>query len=82
MKAEEHAFYDASLQRAAERAHGHLVEENACYAVYFDGESVFVQTFEAAKPKNATLVCIAQAWDPHTVQLRFTGARSEWRSFR
>jgi hypothetical protein len=70
-----HPHYGASVRRAAERAYN---EPGECYSIYYDGTDIIVQNSAAAKPQDAKLVCIAQKWDDKTVQLRFTGARSEW----
>lgn len=77
MNANEHPHYDSSIRRAAERA---FADNGACFSVYFDGKDIIVQTSEAAPPKDATLVCIAQHWAGDSVQLRFRGAHSEWRT--
>lgn len=70
-----HPAYNDAARRAAERA---FAEPGECYSVYFDGSAVYVRNSAAAPPQGAKLVCIAQRWDDRTVQLRFTGARSEW----
>lgn len=72
-----HPAYDASLHRAAQRAHG----EGGEFAVYYDGVAMYVRAAEAARPPAALLVCIAGRWDAKTVQLRFNGAHSEWVNF-
>ena len=76
---------DAYAHPGYERAVAHAVaragkEPGRCFSVYFDGEAVIVRGPQlCAAPPNAKLVCIAQRWDDKTVQLRFDGARSEWR---
>lgn len=75
-KAQEHKAYNDALATAVRRA---AANRGDCFSVYFDGEAVYVRATEAAAPKGASLVCIVQAWDANTVQLRFAGARSEWR---
>jgi hypothetical protein len=74
-----HPYYERSINHAAERA---FDSKGACFTVWWDGDSVYVRASEAAGPKNGKLVCIAQHWADDTVQLRFTGARSEWRHVR
>jgi len=77
-------WYEWALARATERAASHPVSDTACYSVWrrrSDPAVMSVQASEAIKPYvDCELVCIAQRWDDTTVQLRFTGARSEWRS--
>ena len=72
-----HPSYEDAVRNAVDRAGRNPGD---CFSVYFDGEAVYVRASEAAEPKKAKLVCIAQRWDAKTVQLRFAGARSEWRS--
>ena len=86
--AHNHPAYDDALRRAAQRAYesrgegtGQKVYSPPCFSVWFDGEAIYVRASEAAPPLNATLVCIAQHFTKGTVQLRFTGARSEWVEF-
>jgi hypothetical protein len=79
MSPNEHPYYDQALNRAAERA---LTNRGDCFSVWWDGDSVYVRASEAAGPKNGKLICIAQHWADDTVQLRFTGAHSEWRDVR
>jgi hypothetical protein len=69
-----HPAYPVARHRATERARA----EGGCFSIYFDGAAIFVRASEAAAPPNSKLVCIAQRWDDKTVQLRFSGARSEW----
>jgi len=73
-----HPSYDAGVHRAAVRAYE---DKGACFSVYFDGVAIYVRASTAAPPPNAKLICIAQHWRDSTVQLRFTGARSEWVNF-
>lgn len=73
-----HPSYNTAVDTAARRA---FAEQGECYSVYFDGTNIDVRNSAAAKPKDAKLVCIAQKWDANTVQLRFSGARSEWVNF-
>jgi hypothetical protein len=70
-----HPAYNDSLRTATRRA---AESPGACFTVYFDGAAIYVRTSEAAAPPHAMRVCIVQRWDDKTVQLRFTGARSEW----
>jgi len=69
-----HRAYNSGLARAVERA----AQEDACMSLYYDGAAIFVRDSKAAAPPQSILVCIAQRWDEATVQLRFSGARSEW----
>lgn len=70
-----HPAYLGSLHTAACRA---VVHRNDSFAVYMDGEAIFVQNADAPPPTNAALVCTAKHWHGITVQVRFGGARSEW----
>jgi len=70
-----HPAYLGSLHTAACRA---VVHRNDSFAVYMDGEAIFVQNADAPPPTNVALVCTAKHWDGITVQVRFGGARSEW----
>jgi hypothetical protein len=88
MKAYEHKAYDGALAHAARRAWDARLESTSdkgfyppCFTVYFDGEAMYVRDSKAEKPANAEVVCIAQFFHGSTVQLRFEGARSEWRDF-
>jgi hypothetical protein len=72
--AREHKAYDSGLATAVRRA----AAENAAMSVYYDGCAIFVRDAKAAAPKGARLVCIAERWDPETVQVRFAGAHSEF----
>jgi hypothetical protein len=72
-QAEAHPAYKDALRRAIGRAAGGKET-----AVYWDGTAVYVRDAYAPKPADAATVCIAQRWDDKTVQLRFSGARSEW----
>ena len=47
-------------------------------AVYWTGTTIHVRSAYAPKIVNAEIVCLAQAWDEKTVQLRFSGAGCEW----
>lgn len=76
MNAKDHPAYDGGVNNAVRRA---FSSPGDCFSVYFDGKAIFVCASEAAAPKDADLVCIAQRWDVDTVQLRFPGAYSEWR---
>jgi hypothetical protein len=71
--AQDSPAYDSSLRHAAKRAAAGVEQ-----AVYWDGKMIYVRPCGDAAPANATVVCIAQKWNDHTVQLRFAGARSEW----
>ena len=73
-----HPAYNAAVRRAASRAHDNPGD---CFSIYYDGEAVYVRASEALPPPDSKLICIAQRWDAHCVQLRFDGARSEWLSF-
>ncbi len=70
-----HRAFNDSLANAVRRAGE---DKGECFSVYFDGDAVYVRNSAAAPPPNAKLVCIAQRWDEHVVQLRFDGARSAW----
>lgn len=72
----EHPSYNDGVNNAVRRAYE---EPGECYSVYYDGSAIYVRNSAAAKPAHSKLVCIAQRWDDKTVQLRFNGARSEWR---
>ena len=73
-----HPGYEKAVAHAVKRAG---TEPGRCFSVYYDGEAVIVRGPEPAPAMpNAKLVCIAQKWDEKTVQLRFDGARSEWRA--
>lgn len=72
-----HPGYEKAVAHAVKRAG---TEPGRCVSVYCDGETIYVRASEAAPPPNAKLVCIAQKWNEKTVQLRFDGARSEWRA--
>ncbi len=74
----EHSAYDDAIRKAADRAYR---SPGDCFSVWYDGQAVYVRASEAMRPPNSILVCIAQQWDDKTVQLRFTGARSEWINF-
>lgn len=76
--AKEHPAYDSSIRKAAERA---FENKGACFSVHYDGEAVYVRASEAAPPPNSKLICIAQFWADSTVQVRFSGAWSEWVNF-
>jgi hypothetical protein len=69
-----HPAYLGSLHTAACRA---VVHRNDSFAVYLDGEAIFVQNADAP-PTNAALVCTAKHWHGITVQVSFSGARFEW----
>jgi len=72
-QAQEHRAYNDALQYAA------LVASmgEPC-TVYWDGESIFVRRPDDYVPADSQVICVAQKWDDRTVQLRFSGARSEW----
>lgn len=70
-----HPAYEGGVANAVERAFTH----NHCWSVYYDGQRIYVRDSQDVPPEHAKLVCIAQRWDDKTVQLRFDGARSEWR---
>jgi len=76
------AGYDDAIAQAVRCAARHPVSDyrNGCYWVYQDGQTMFVRHSSDPKPEGAVGVCIAQRWDEQRVQLRFTGARSEWRN--
>lgn len=72
-QAQDHPAYNDALRNAAERA-----AKGWETVVWWDGMALFVRNVDAKKPPNAVSVCFAQKWDDNTVQLRFSGARSEW----
>lgn len=72
--------YNAAVAYAVARAARHPVNAAACFTVYAKDDSMFVRPSLVAAPDGATMVCIVQRWDEHTVQLRFAGAHSEWRA--
>ena len=69
-----HRAYNSGLANAVERA----AREDACISLYYDGAAIFVRDSKAAPPPQSILICIAQRWDATTVQLRFSGAKSEF----
>ena len=71
--AQAHPAYDDGLRNAVRRA-AEGTETEVCW----DGTAIYVRSVYAPMVAGATVVCIAQKWDEHTVQLRFAGARSEW----
>jgi len=71
--AEQHPAYKDGLQQAIRMA-AEGTETEVCW----DGTAIYVRSVYAPMVAGATVVCIAQKWDEHTVQLRFAGARSEW----
>jgi len=70
-----HPAYLGSLHTAACRA---VVRRNDSFAVYMDGEAIFVQNADPPPPTNAALICTAKHWHGITVQVSFSGARFEW----
>jgi hypothetical protein len=76
MKPNEHSLYDSMLNVAAQYA---LDNKGRCYSVLWDGKSFSVRASERDGIENLKVVCIAQHWAGDEVQLRFTGAYSEWR---
>ena len=72
-QAQGHPAYDDGLRNAVRHA-----AEGTETAVYWDGTAIYVRSVYAPKVPSASVVCIAQKWDEHTVQLRFASARSEW----
>ena len=71
--AEKHPAYNDALRQAIK-----LAAAGTEASVYYDGKGVMVRSAYAPKPDGAAVVCIAQRWDEKTIQLRFSGARSEW----
>jgi hypothetical protein len=69
-----HPGYDDALRQAAKLAG---LAGGISYAVHWDGKALYVRA-PGQSPPNSHVVCIAQKWDVSTVQLRFSGARSEW----
>jgi hypothetical protein len=67
-QARSHPAYLGSLHTAACRA---VVHRNDSFAVYMDGEAIFVQNANAPPPTNAALVCTAKHWHGITVQVSF-----------
>lgn len=75
---DENVNYDQALSLAITYA---AQMPNKCIAVYkyaYDDLYVVQEATEKV-PQGPTVVCIAQRWDENTVQLRFSGARSEFR---
>jgi hypothetical protein len=72
--AQEHPGYDTAIREAAVRA----ASSPQNYAVYWDGAAFYVRNCNAAPTPGMVVIAIAQRWDAKTVQLRFSGARSEW----
>jgi hypothetical protein len=70
--AEQHPAYKDSIKQAVKLA---AVGNEAL--VCLDGDKLFVRPVGQC-PAGATIVCVAQKWSKHVVQLRFAGARSEW----
>jgi hypothetical protein len=76
--AREHKDYHAMVTHAAYLA---SVNRGECFHVYFDGEALFVLHSAEEPPPNATILCIAQHHTSGVVQVRFSGAWSEFRNF-
>ena len=73
-----HNDYHAMVTHAAYLA---SVNRGECFHVYFNGEALFVTHSAEAPPPNATILCIAQHHSSGVVQVRFSGAWSEFRNF-
>jgi len=71
--AEKHPAYNDALRQAIK-----LAAAGTEAAVYWDTKGVMVRDAHAPRPDGAQVVCIAQRWNEQTIQLRFSGARSEW----
>jgi hypothetical protein len=71
-----HKNYERFLALAVASAH-RLAPES--FIVYYDDTDIYLYPASVPKPLGAIVECIAQRWDDKTVQLRFRGARSEWR---
>lgn len=70
---------DDAVAHAADRANR---DRGACFSVYLDDNGTYyVRASEAVRPASVKLICIAQYWGDETVQVRYDGARSEWRRF-
>ena len=67
--------YDATIRAAVSRAER---DRGASFAVYFDGETMFMRDGVAAPPVGSVCVCIAQWWSGGTVQVRYKGGHSEF----
>lgn len=54
--AKKHPFFEEMLERARERTD----RDNAAHSLWYDGESIFLRTYEAAGPENA--IRVATVW--------------------
>jgi hypothetical protein len=88
MAAAKHPAYRDACQQAARRAYDERESGRSdkgynppCFAVYFDGEKMFVRATTEDQPDDSVLICIAQHWNQNAVQLRFSGANSTWMDF-
>ena len=77
MKQSNLTLNDATRQ-AAKLAGKYSIADNVSALVYVDGDKVFVRSSRDVRPENTIIYCVAQRWNDKSVELRFSGAQSEW----